>query len=134
MRNIEEASVGHDDMRGTVALDFYGGFTDLSEYAEKKGINLDNHEPIGLEILYDEDGSFDLIFFAIDKQNPDVSRNDDGKLPLIEITVSETKEGFEKEFKNLCIQLFRRDKDVSRYYISESIDLTKIEENRDSGL
>ena len=119
MRNIEEASVGHDDMRGTVALDFCGGYTYLSEYAEKKGIDLEKYEPVGLEVSYDEDNYFELIFLVVDRQNS--NKNDDGRLPLIEITVSKNKKDFEEEFKSLCIQLFRRDKNRSNYYKSESM-------------
>lgn len=107
MKQIENADVQYNDLKGTVALDFHGGIDgEFHSYAEKKGIDINRYHPIGLKFYIGEMGGFYLSFYCVDNEVKEVfSEEHNGKIPIVIFEKEETLTHFLNEVKRLEVVL-----------------------------
>lgn len=105
----EDASTQYNDLKGTAALDFHGSLSELWDYFKEFKIDLEKYDPIGIDVYFGEGDFFYLSFLATDKeQMEEYKKQNQGKLPVLSISVEETKENFFKKFKRFNVSLSRK--------------------------
>jgi len=105
-KEFEEASTQYNDLTGSAALDFHGSLSELWTYFETYKIDLDTYEPLGIDVFLGQNNLFILSFLAIQKNIVDTyQKQNNGKLPVVSISVEEDREHFFKMFKRLNIKL-----------------------------
>lgn len=130
MNPIAVADTGRrNDFRGNVAFDSYNGFSDLADYAKKKGIDTDRYDPIGFNAHYDNESILYLSIIVIDKKRE--TDQQAGKTTLIEIQLSETLEIFLRLFKRVNVKAFMSHKNLNEF--EEVMEVKRLAEISEEG-
>lgn len=124
------ASTQYNDFKGTAALDQHGGpEPTIFDLAVQKGLDPDRYGPMIGFSLYGISEPFYCAVFVADKsklgdQTPaEYANNNDGEIPVVEVSFSATLQELGTTIKRLDVKVFTKSSAITSSNVVEEISL-----------